>query len=283
MHTANAGSHSSVSETIPEPHGRSAAMHGRNWARIAWCYSVQLLSLGIFFGLGVVANGLVWVAARSGRASDPRGGQAWIHRLFRFFTWWVEVSGMVRVQYRGLEKLADLRGCVIAPNHPGILDAVFVVAQMPRAVCVMRASLMRNPAMGSIARYAGYITNDIGPGLIREARDKLRAGENVLIFPEGTRTRAHAQGVNDLKSGFALVATLTGAPIQTVLIERSGQYLSKEIGLLSAAKIPIVVTLTLGEVFRAKPGESAKQLAKRLEVYFQARLENTEEGVRIRK
>ena len=59
--------------------------------------------------------------------------------------------------------------------------------------------------------------------------EKLEGGENLLIFPEGTRTSALA--INPFKNGFALIAKKTGASIQTVFIEREGRYLSK--GFLS--------------------------------------------------
>ncbi len=171
----------------------------------------------------------------------------------------------------------------MAPNHPGLLDAVFLMAILHRPVCIIRAGLMRNPCFAGTAWLAGYITNDRGAGLIRQCQVKLAAGDNLLIFPEGTRTRSHAHGVNSFKSGFALAAVLTGAPIQTVLIERSGVYLGKETSLVSAARIPIEMTIRPGEVFHARPGESAKELSARLETYFRARLANTDDGVRLRR
>jgi 1-acyl-sn-glycerol-3-phosphate acyltransferase len=163
-----------------------------------------------------------------------------------------------------------------------LLDAIFLMAKVPRSVCIMRAGLRHNPCIAGVAWVAGFITNDRGSGLIRQCQAKLADGDNLLIFPEGTRTRADARGVNAFKSGFALAAVLSGAPIQTVLIERSGVYLGKETSLVAAARIPIEMTIRLGEVFHARPDESAKELSLRLETYFRARLANTEDGVRLR-
>ena len=108
----------------------------------------------------------------------------------------------------------------------------------------MRASLIESPFLGGAARLAGFVPNDKGPALIRHGIDKIRAGENLLIFPEGTRTVA--QAINSFKHGFALIAKKTDAPIQTVFIEREGRYLSKGIGLLSFARPPFRFRLHLG-------------------------------------
>lgn len=251
--------------------------------RDAWNYLLQWASLALFYGCGLCVTLLApLVRLVCGAERTPIVGRAMIRGLFRFFAWWLQWTGLFKIRFEGLEKLDRLSGCIVAPNHPGLLDAVFLIPRLPRAVCIMRGGLMRNPSFSGAARLAGYITNDRGAEMIRECEGRLRAGENLLIFPEGTRTRAHARGVNPFKSGFALAAVLTGAPIQTVFIERSGVYLGKETSLARAAEIPIRMTIRLGEVFTAQPGETAKRLSARLEAYFRSHLENGEDGVRLR-
>jgi hypothetical protein len=57
-----------------------------------------------------------------------------------------------------LDQLKDERGLIIAANHPSMLDALLLVARLPRSACIMKASLMRNrswaPARGSRATSA---------------------------------------------------------------------------------------------------------------------------------
>ena len=50
-----------------------------------------------------------------------------------------------------------------------MLDALLVVARLPRGVCVMKAELMRNIFLGGGARLARYIRNDVGRGMVRDA------------------------------------------------------------------------------------------------------------------
>jgi len=245
-------------------------------------YALQLVSIIIFFstglGITILAPFVRLVLGRRAR----HVGQEFIRAIYRRYAVWLQWSGLFRIRFDACGSLEKLSGAIIAPNHPGLLDAIILISRVPRAVCIMRAGLMRNPCLAGAAWLAGYIGNDRGAGLIRECRQKLAEGDNLLIFPEGTRTRANARGVNPFKSGFALAAVLSGAPIQTVFIERSGAYLGKETSLATAANIPIEMTVSLGEIFHALPGESAKQLSLRLETYYRARLVNTDDGIRLR-
>ena len=172
-------------------------------------------------------------------------------------------------------------GTLLAPNHPSLIDAVILLSIVPRTVCIMRASLIESPFLGGAARLAGFVPNDKGSALIRQGVTKLEAGENLLIFPEGTRTGT--QAINPFKNGFALIAKKTGASIQTVFIEREGRYLSKGVSLFAPSQIPIRLRLHLGQVVHAGPGETAQQLSARLELYFREHLENTGEDVRLLK
>lgn len=247
-----------------------------------WDYVRQVTAIFLFVATGiVVCTACILLRKITGDAIKPSTGQHLIHWLFRN---WLNVStalGAFDIRIDDAEKLRNLRGTIIAANHPSELDAIYLLSFIPDAICVMRASLMKRSYLGGAARMAGYITNDQGPTLVREGIERIRDEENLLIFPEGTRTRA--QAVNPFKHGFALIATKTGAPIQTILIEQEGRYLSKEFPLFSPARLPITVRITLGEVFTPQEGESAPALAGRLEEYFRSNLEYTGESILRRK
>ena len=85
-----------------------------------------------------------------------RAGIAWGYRLF-----WAAGArfGAAALDAGALRPLANERGLVIVANHPSLLDALMLVAQLPRSAC-MKASLMRNPLLRPGARLARYIRND---------------------------------------------------------------------------------------------------------------------------
>jgi 1-acyl-sn-glycerol-3-phosphate acyltransferase len=247
-----------------------------------WGYAKQIFCIFVFFGVGFVVSPPCALLSRCfGGRIPPSVGQGLIRGLFRFWLWLSSRIGVFDIQFPEAEELRKLRGTVLAPNHPSLIDAVILLSIVPRTVCIMRANLIESPFLGGAALLAGFVPNDRGPALIRQGIEKLQAGENLLIFPEGTRTAK--QAINPFKHGFALIAKKTGASIQTVFIERKGRYLSKGASLFSFAKPPFQFRLHLGRLVQPAPEESPQQLSARLELYFREHLENTGDDIRLIK
>lgn len=178
----------------------------------------------------------------------------------------MEGIGVFHVDFPEIEAIRALRGTIIAPSHPSLIDAPHFLARMPRLTCLMKKSVLQNPFMGSSSRLAGYLPNDHGREFIRLGRDALRGGDNLLIFPEGTRTVALP--VNPFKKGFALMAKLADAPVQTVFIEMSYLYLGKRWRLGRLPVFPVQIRIRLGQKFRAGAGQNAHALGEEIETYF---------------
>jgi 1-acyl-sn-glycerol-3-phosphate acyltransferase len=91
------------------------------------------------------------------------------------------------------------------------------MAFVPRADCIVKARLWRNPFIRATVRAAGYIRNDHdGVRVINDCIASLRAGGNLIIFPEGTRTPG--AGSINLKRGAAHIAVRGERNITPVLI-----------------------------------------------------------------
>jgi 1-acyl-sn-glycerol-3-phosphate acyltransferase len=157
---------------------------------------------------------------------------------------------------------------IIAPNHPCLLDAVFVISRVPNTGCIMKAQIWDNVVLGGGARLAGYIRNDSPRSMVRQAARELRAGHPLLVFPEGTRTRSGP--VNEFRGGFALVAKRAGAPVQTVFIETDNPFLSKGWPLFKRPRFPLVYRVRLGERFRVTG--DVKSFLRGLEDYYRREL-----------
>lgn len=244
-------------------------------------YLRQMIGTASFFIIGAFFSPIFWVIWKfSGGRISTRTGQLMVRRVFRFFLWCLRMLRVMRVEVVGIEKLRDLEGTIIVSNHPAILDAVFLLAILPPAACVMRTNLLRNPAMGGSALIAGYVTNDSGPALIRQGIEKIQQGENLLIFPEGTRTLD--EPVNPFRGGFAMVAVRARAPVQTILIERRGPHFSKGVSLLSPGPLPFHFTIHCGKLFMPESGESAQQFCRRIETWFRGQLKNAGGSVTLK-
>ena len=138
------------------------------------------------------------------------------------------------------------------------------IARVPRGICIMRASLMRNPFLGAGARLARYIRNEPPRGMIRSCVTNLQAGGQLVLFPEGTRT-IHPP-INPFRPGITLIAQMAQVPIQTVLIESESPYLGKGWPIWRTPQFPVVIRVRLGERFA--PEADHQGLLKRLEAYF---------------
>jgi 1-acyl-sn-glycerol-3-phosphate acyltransferase len=196
-------------------------------------------------------------------------GRATIAGAYRFFWAVASAVGMMRIDAGCLDALRDERGLIFVANHPTMLDALLLVARLPRSACIMKADLMKNIFLGAGARLARYIRNDSARGMVRLAVQDLRNGGQLVIFPEGTRTVAPP--LNRFRPGVTLIAKLAEAPIQTVFIETETPYLGKGWPLWRVPPLPLVFTLRLGQRFA--PSQDSDALLQQIEQYFRHTME----------
>ena len=224
------------------------------------CVIVQLGAMSLVWNL--LAPLLSFVLSRSIGGRLGRSGVSFIYRCC-----WASAErlGLMQVDSSALDILRDEPGgLIVAANHPTMLDALVVVARLPRGVCVMKAELMHNIFLGGGARLARYIRNDVGRGMVRDAVETLREGNQLVLFPEGTRTVVAP--INALKPGITLIAHLAQVPIQTIVIESFSPYLTKGWPLLKAPPVPVRIRLRLGRRFA--PDADHRAQLRRLQGYF---------------
>lgn len=206
----------------------------------------------VFYGLlaAFALSSLIWsIAATVLYPLLPRRigaplGQFMIMAGFRYFVGLMRLSGIIKCDLSALDALRGESSLVIAPNHPSLLDAVLVISRLPRVVCTAKATLLRNLFLGGGARLAGFIRNDVPTRLVREGIRQLRAGRQLLIFPEGTRTSSEV--VDAFRGGFALIAQRAGAPVQTVFIDSNSRFLGRGWALLRKPDFPLTYRVRLG-------------------------------------
>lgn len=195
-------------------------------------------------------------------------GPGLVNGAARTFMAMLASSGRVSLDLSELDRLRHDSGIIIAPNHPTMLDAVMIISRLPRVVCISKAELWDNPLLGGGMRLAGYIRNDTPVKLTKLAVAKLRQGQQLLLFPEGTRTTDWP--VNPFRGGFALMAKMAGVPVQTVFIETNSPFLNKGWPVLKKPAMPLTYRIRLGRRFEVDG--DVKQFTSSLERYFQDEL-----------
>jgi 1-acyl-sn-glycerol-3-phosphate acyltransferase len=227
---------------------------------LAWLGVISLTWNSIAFLLKFVLRGST--ARRVGRAGIAYG--------YRFYWACARASGLMRLEAESLDVLRDAPGgVIIAANHPSLLDALMIIARLPRSGCIMKGALMRNPFLGAGAGLAGYVVNDSTRTMIRTSVESLDEGCQLVVFPEGTRSPAPGQ-IHCFSRSIALIAQRARVPIQAVVIETDSPYLGKGWPLWKLPPVPIVFRARLGERF--EPGDDPEQLSARMEEYFRREL-----------
>jgi 1-acyl-sn-glycerol-3-phosphate acyltransferase len=200
------------------------------------------------------------------RATGLRVGRAMIAHGYGFFWWLAAFTGMMRLRADVLDPLRGEPGLIVVANHPSMLDAVMLVARLPASACIMKASLVHNPLLGPGARLARYIRNDSAFGMIQCAVNDLRAGGQLVMFPEGTRTTRAP--VHDFHPSFTMIAKRAHAPIQAVFIDTDSPYLGKGWPLWRLPPLPILFTVRMGRRFAPQADHEA--LCREIQAYYAA-------------
>ena len=128
----------------------------------------------------------------------------------------------VRIITSGSEHIPLVGGAVLASNHIGFLDFVFVGAaakergRLVRFMC--KKEVFDNPVGGPVMRGMGHIPVDRAAGSASYAQSlrELRGGELVGLFPEGTISRSYEP--MPFKTGATAMAAAAGVPLLPVAI-----------------------------------------------------------------
>ena len=128
---------------------------------------------------------------------------------------------LFRWDFRGYENIPRTGGVIIAANHISVADPfalglyVHEGGRPPRFMA--KASLFKIPVAGTILRGLHQIPVYRYSAQARHALDAaaaaLRAGEVVVIYPEGTTTRDPDYWPMKARTGVARLALETGVPV----------------------------------------------------------------------
>lgn len=228
------------------------------------------------FGIGglllpLIFRPLLWLFVRDIEQRNKLG-KSFVHYGFRAFVEMMQFLGVLKYRIHGLDKLSS-SGHLILANHPTLIDVVMLIAFIKNADCVVKGSLLNNPATYGPISMAGYIANDNPVEVIEQAAHSLKQGNNVIIFPEGTRTSVNK--ALKLKRGAANIALASEADITPVIIQCNPPALSKEHHWYEAADSRVTITINIQSVLNVdeliqgqRTPHSSRQLTRYLEWYF---------------
>ena len=153
----------------------------------------------------------------------------------------------IKVAIKGSENINWNRPHIIAPNHTSVLDHVLLAYVIPHGGrFVLKREIFKFWFVGSVLKRAGQVAIDRGkPG---ESKNILEGIEkwgncNLIIYPEGTRSRDGKLGL--FRRGAAFAAVRTGFEIIPVAIK--GGYEALPPGPLLGLKMRSEIEVLFGE------------------------------------
>ena len=130
----------------------------------------------------------------------------------------------------GRENLPE-HGALLCPNHNSNWDPVLVALKVPvnyRLHIMAKKELFCNRVVDWVLRKLGAFPVDRGEGDIEAVKNALKAiksGDNLLIFPEGTRVER--EGDLPAKGGVAVIGIRAGAVFVPVYVEGNKRLLHR--------------------------------------------------------
>lgn len=220
----------------------------RLWRTVATLSCFSIFALG-GLALGMVAIPMVRLVRRDD-ASRHRAGRWIVYQSFRFFIGYMRRTGVLNLRIEGAEALRK-PGALLLANHPTLIDFVILGSLIPNADCFVKSSLKKDWFKRWPVTLAGYILNDQGEKTIQRCRESLDEGNNMIIFPEGTRT-VPGQPLR-FQRGAAQVAVRTGQNVTPVLIACRGSNLEKGGAWYLAPRRQLTVVIKVREEIPIRP------------------------------
>ena len=132
------------------------------------------------------------------------------------------------LKYEGKENVPKDGSNIFASNHRGYVDPVFIslACRVPNSFMAKEELFHGKKFFVWIIKKFGAFPVERGKGdmeAINTSFEKLNAGRNLVIFPEGTRSRDGKVGRG--KTGVALIAAVAQCPVIPVGINYQGEKL----------------------------------------------------------
>ncbi|MDE7291513.1 MAG: 1-acyl-sn-glycerol-3-phosphate acyltransferase [Treponemataceae bacterium] len=181
----------------------------------------------VFFGIGtlivVIAIFPIMRLVIRNNAKFRKKGHHFISCVLEFYIHlmsWLKICEF-KISKEDLQTLRNLKGNVIIANHPSLLDVIYILAFVRDTDCIVKASLQKSWVGGVVK--ALYISNNVDFKIMEdECVEALKAGGNLIIFPEGTRSPVN--GMNQFKKGAARIALAANAAVQPIFIGGNRKY-----------------------------------------------------------
>ncbi|MBI5603239.1 MAG: 1-acyl-sn-glycerol-3-phosphate acyltransferase [Deltaproteobacteria bacterium] len=147
------------------------------------------------------------------------------HRFFKSFFWVLRII-TPRLTIHIDEDVYSIRSSVIVCNHISYLDPILLISLFDQQKTIIKKTFLKVPVFGWLLKTSGYLftsTEETFATFLLDGVENLKnylvSGENIFIFPEGTRSRDGKIG--RLNKGAFSLAKRCRAPIEVLMIKNT--------------------------------------------------------------
>ena len=150
---------------------------------------------------------------------------------------------MWRVRVVGSRKIPWRKPVVIASNHASLIDILVLLRLYRPYRWVSKIENFKLPIIGWLMHLDGYVplvrgNRESVVKMMEQCRALLRAGNSLMMFPEGTRSKTGE--LQPFKAGAFQLAAETGVPVIPVAVHGTHESLPKH-GLILRDRMDAVV------------------------------------------
>jgi 1-acyl-sn-glycerol-3-phosphate acyltransferase len=225
---------------------------------IAYCFlqfAVQVLWLGKWQMPRVIDKG-------KGSPDTRRNALYIAHRHVVHYMATLDFLGLVAFRFEGTP---HDQPCIMAANHPSLLDFIVLLQDLPNAVCLYKSQSLDNPVLSSFIQVGGYIEGHDGTAsaskrIISSCCERLAEGHHVVFFPEGTRSES-ASTVRKFRTTAFHAAVKCAAPVQPVVIFCQPLFLGKNQSWIDFSRHRNIMSIRYLSVVRVEDLPETEQTA----------------------
>lgn len=164
---------------------------------------------------------VAWISSKIYEKKSQLEAQVRLEKWSRFILKYLGYD----LSVKGIETIPKGETIYFVSNHQGTLDPALVLASCPvHLAFISKKENETMPIFGRWARNIGTIhfdreSREGNVYMLREAARELKQKKNLLVFPEGTRSKGDT--MNEFKAGALLPAYLSKATIVPVALKKA--------------------------------------------------------------
>lgn len=164
------------------------------------------------------------------------------------------------------ERIRCCKPVIYVANHRSQLDGPFVMARLKNTGVIMKSLYMRNPLFSLLEKYSNFISvnpsslDSLSVAMTR-CKEMIANGENLLVFPEGSRSRSSRMlQFKDIAFRLSIEANV---PVVPVIVHTDYPLMAKlPDSIFPPEKLKLTVR-ALGQLY-AEKGERPAEFANRV-------------------